>query len=84
VIIRGLAAGPAVVWLVLLALLAASCASASLPLGPYNAALNMTLAAIMLLLLATFLMNLGRERTPASHRLGGLPLGHFPVCADVC
>lgn len=55
---RRLAAGPAVVWLVLLVLLAASCAAAFLPLGPYNTALNMVFAAVMLLVLAVFLMNL--------------------------
>lgn len=55
-----LAAGPAIVWLVLLVLLAASCASAFLPLGPYNTALNMVFAAIMLLVLAAFLMNLAQ------------------------
>ena len=58
--LRALTAGPATVWLILLVLLAASCWSAFLPLGAYNTALNMVLAAIMLLVLATFLMNLGQ------------------------
>jgi hypothetical protein len=35
-VIRRLAAGPALVWLILLGLLATSCWSASLPLGSYN------------------------------------------------
>ncbi len=58
--IRRLAAGPALVWVILLGLLAASRWSAFLPLGPYNTAINLILAAIMLLVLATFLMNLAR------------------------
>jgi caa(3)-type oxidase subunit IV len=58
--IRRLAAGPALVWLILLGLLVASCWSAFLPLGPYNTVLNLVLAAIMLLVLATFLMNLAQ------------------------
>jgi caa(3)-type oxidase subunit IV len=62
-VIRRLAAGPALVWLVLLGLLAASCWSAFLPLGSYNTALNLVIAAIMLLVLAIFLMNLGRAST---------------------
>jgi cytochrome c oxidase subunit 4 len=60
---RQLIAGPVAVWLVLLVLLAASCGSAYLPLGPYNAALNLGIAAIMLLLLAAFLMNLREAST---------------------
>lgn len=59
-VFRRLAAGPALVWLILLSLLAASCWSAFLPLGSYNAALNLVLAAVMLFLLATFLMNLAQ------------------------
>jgi cytochrome c oxidase subunit 4 len=59
-VIRRLAAGPALVWLILLGLLAASCWSAFLPLGSYNTALNLAIAAIMLLVLAIFLMNLAR------------------------
>jgi len=45
---------------ILLVLLAASCWSAFLPLGSYNTALNLVIAAIMLLVLAIFLMNLAR------------------------
>jgi cytochrome c oxidase subunit IV len=53
-----LAKGPLAVWLVLIVLLALSAASAYLPLGPFNAALNLAVAAVMVFLLATFLMNL--------------------------
>ncbi len=53
-----LAKGPLVVWAVLLVLLAISAGSAYLPLGPSNAALNLLIAAVMVFLLATFLMNL--------------------------
>jgi cytochrome c oxidase subunit 4 len=49
---------PLAVWVVLLVLLAISAGSAFLPLGPANAALNLAIAAVMLGLLATFLMNL--------------------------
>jgi cytochrome c oxidase subunit IV len=59
-VIPRLAAGPALIWLILLGLLAASCWSAFLPLGSYNTALNLAIAAIMLLVLAIFLMNLAR------------------------
>ncbi len=55
---RHLYGGPAAVWLILLILLAATCWSAFFPLGSYNAALNLAIAAIMLFLLAAFLMNL--------------------------
>jgi cytochrome c oxidase subunit 4 len=53
-----MARGPILVGAVLLALLAACCASAFLPFGPYNVALNLVLAAAMVVLLATFLMNM--------------------------
>jgi cytochrome c oxidase subunit 4 len=46
------------VWGVLLALLTISAASAYVPLGSLNAAMNLALAAVMLGVLATFLMNL--------------------------
>ncbi len=59
---RQLTTGPAAAWLILLILLAANCGSAFVPLRSYNAALNLLIAAIMLLLLATVLMNL-REAT---------------------
>jgi cytochrome c oxidase subunit IV len=53
-----LARGPVAAWAVLVVLLAASCASAFLPLGLYNIALNLSVAALMVIVLATFLMNL--------------------------
>ena len=49
---------PLAVWVALLVLLAISAASAYAPLGPFNAALNLAIAVVMLGLLATFLMNL--------------------------
>ena len=48
---------PLLVWLVLLAILAASAWSAFFPLGAFNPAVNLLLAALMLLVLATFLMD---------------------------
>jgi cytochrome c oxidase subunit 4 len=53
-----MARGPILVWAVLSALLAASCASAFVPLGHCNAAVNLAFAAAMVMLLATFLMNM--------------------------
>ncbi len=53
-----LAKGPLAVWAVLLVLLAISAGSAYMPLGRFNAAVNLLIAAVMILLLATFLMNL--------------------------
>jgi cytochrome c oxidase subunit IV len=53
-----LAKGPLAVWAVLLALLAVSAGSAYVPLGPFNAAVNLAVAAVMIFLLAAFLMNL--------------------------
>jgi len=53
-----LAKGPLAVWLALVLLLAISAASAYVPLGAFNAALNLGVAAVMILLLAAFLMNL--------------------------
>ena len=50
--------GPAVVWLALIVLLAASFSSAYLPLGAGNVAVNLVIAALMIVLLATFLMDL--------------------------
>jgi cytochrome c oxidase subunit IV len=58
--VRRLGGGPALVWLILLVLLAATCSSAFLPLGSFNVAVNLVFAAIMLFLLATFLMNLAK------------------------
>ncbi|MGB6537812.1 MAG: hypothetical protein WBF58_17820 [Xanthobacteraceae bacterium] len=49
---------PLMVWLVLLAILAASAWSAFLPLGAFNPTINLLLAALMLAVLAIFLMDL--------------------------
>ncbi len=53
-----LAKGPLAVWLALLALLAISATSAYVPLGALNAAVNLGVAAVMILMLGIFLMNL--------------------------
>ena len=53
-----LARGPLAVWTVLLVLLAVSAGSTYVPLGLFNAALNMFIAAVMVFLVAVFLMNL--------------------------
>ena len=50
--------GPLLVWAIMLVLLAISAGSAYVPLGPFNAALNLAVAAVMVFLLAAFLMNL--------------------------
>ncbi len=50
--------GPGVAWLALLVLFAASLGSAYLPLGTGNVAINLAIAAVMLAVLATFLMDL--------------------------
>jgi len=55
--------GPALVWLLLLAVLAASAWSAFLPLGPFNPTINLLLAGLMLFILAAFLMDL-RSASP--------------------
>jgi len=55
---RELWLGPVLVWLLLLVILAASAGSAFLPLGPFNPTLNLLLAALMLFILAAYLMNL--------------------------
>jgi cytochrome c oxidase subunit 4 len=49
---------PALVWLVLLILFGASFASAYLPLGSGNIAVNLMITAIMIMILVTFLMDL--------------------------
>jgi cytochrome c oxidase subunit 4 len=58
-----LAKGPLLVWAIMLVLLAISAGSAYLPLGPFNAALNLLIAAVMVFLLAVFLMNLRLSST---------------------
>ncbi len=49
---------PALVWLALLVLFGTSFASAYVPLGTGNLALNLLIAAIMIAILVTFLMDL--------------------------
>lgn len=49
---------PALVWIVLLVLFGASFASAYLPLGAGNIAVNLLIAAIMIVFLVIFLMDL--------------------------
>ena len=53
-----MARGPAAVWLALLVLLAVTCGVAFVPLGAATTALNLAIAAGMLALLGTFLMDL--------------------------
>jgi cytochrome c oxidase subunit IV len=50
--------GPVAVWLLLLVLLAITCASAFVPMGAGNAAVNLGIAVVMLLLLGLYLMDL--------------------------
>lgn len=49
---------PVLVWLLLLAILGGSAFTAFLSLGAFNPTINLLLAALMLLVLATFLMDL--------------------------
>jgi cytochrome c oxidase subunit IV len=55
--------GPAVAWLVLLALFAVSLASAYVPLGAGNVTVNLLIAAVMIGVLAIFLMDLQRANS---------------------
>lgn len=55
--------GPTLVWLVLVVLFAATLGSAYLPLGDGNLAANLAIAAAMIVLLATFLMDLQNAKT---------------------
>lgn len=55
---RRLWVGPGACWLALLALFAISLGSAYLPLGVGNIALNLFIAAVMVVLLVVFLMDL--------------------------
>jgi len=52
-----------VAWLALLALLALTCGSAFVPLGAWNAAINMGIAAIKALVVLIVFMKLGRAAT---------------------
>lgn len=60
---RELWLGPVLVWLLLLAILAASAWSAFWPLGALNPTINLSLSAVMLLILAVHLMDL-RSASP--------------------
>jgi caa(3)-type oxidase subunit IV len=55
---RALWQGPTIAWLVLLVLFAGTLGSAYLPLGDGNVAVNLLIAAVMIAVLAIFLMNL--------------------------
>jgi cytochrome c oxidase subunit 4 len=55
---RALWQGPAIAWLVLLVLFAGTFGSAYVPLGAGNVAVNLLIAALMIAVLATFLMAL--------------------------
>ena len=55
---RALWQGPAIAWLALLVLFAGTLGSAYLPLGAGNVAVNLFIAAVMIAVLATFLMDL--------------------------
>ncbi|MFY9695671.1 MAG: hypothetical protein WAK35_18215, partial [Xanthobacteraceae bacterium] len=55
--------GPGLTWLALVALFAVSLGSAYLPLGAGNLTVNLLIAAIMIGLLVTFLMDLKNART---------------------
>jgi caa(3)-type oxidase subunit IV len=55
---RALWKGPLIAWTVLLALFALTLYSAYLPLGTGNVALNLAIAALMLVILVVFLMDL--------------------------
>ncbi len=50
--------GPVAVWLLLLILLAITVTSSFVPLGPANTAVNLVIAAAMLMLLGFYLMDL--------------------------
>lgn len=50
--------GPAAAWLVLIVLFGVSLGSAYLPLGAANMAINLVLGAVMVTILAAYLMNL--------------------------
>jgi cytochrome c oxidase subunit 4 len=60
---RWLWKGPALVWVLLLLLFAASLGTAYLPLGGGNIAVNLSIAAVMIVLLVTYLMDLQSAQT---------------------
>ena len=55
---RRLWRGPALAWAVLILLFAVSLGSAYIPLGAGNAVVNLSIAAVMAIVLAVFLMDL--------------------------
>jgi cytochrome c oxidase subunit IV len=55
--------GPGLTWLALVVLFAVSLGSAYLPLGAGNVATNLVIAAVMIALLVTFLMDLKNAQT---------------------
>jgi len=57
---RALWQGPAAAWLALLVLFAGTLGAAYLPLGAGNVAINLLIAAVMIAVLVTFLMDLRR------------------------
>jgi cytochrome c oxidase subunit IV len=64
---------PAAVWVGLLILFAITCATAYVPLGTWNITINLIIAAAMIVLLATFLMDL-RRSSALFHLLAGAGL----------
>jgi cytochrome c oxidase subunit IV len=54
--------GPGLTWLALIVLFAVSLGSAYLPLGTGNVAINLLIAAVMIALLVTFLMDLRNSK----------------------
>lgn len=61
----------AIVWLALMALLALTCGSAFVPMGPWNTVANFGIAALKALLVAAFFM----------HLLEGRPVHRLVACA---
>jgi cytochrome c oxidase subunit IV len=57
---RQLWRGPAAVWLILIVLFGVNLAVAYIPLGAANTAVNLLIGAVMVTILATFLMDLRR------------------------
>ncbi|MCA6124418.1 oxidase [Bradyrhizobium sp. WSM 1704] len=60
---RSLWRGPLLAWIVLMGLFAISLGSAYIPLGHGNVAVNLLIAAVMLAVLATFLMDLKNAKS---------------------
>ena len=76
--------GPVIVWLLLLVLLGVSCASAFVPMGALNTAVNLAVAAVMLLLLGSFLMKFHEhERVATARGSVRIALDHLLVHVDL-